>query len=321
MAKRDRVVSAISAIVGTTEVPIYIEELAQPKPEYKKTEYTPAGLTKGNKKTSYTKEFGSLKAELNIPLQKDFDMSTLFGMCDLMSTNIEGSDNTIIGIKYNPSSSDISTLKFNQYTQRETYKCSGGKATFSMSAKVGDRVMCKYSISSVIDEVVELNKGDEDNKLANPTAKEFLYFTKSLIFKDSLESEANNIYIESFEFSFGAEVVEDMGGGLFSFYIKDFVPTLKVVVKKTLATKTGFNELVNNTSFGLVLEIKDKNENTVYKIIVPNATLGDNVLGNGNGLVNIDKTYNCNNLVGDDNFFIEYYGVRDEVVEATTPAI
>jgi len=316
------------ATMDTTGVTVYAEgDPKIPSIELSRREFFPIAAFSGYKVVEHFNAWSSMKFSLDTPLPLDVvnfdgsDVDILLQCSGHSRTPIyetPGDDTTpIAGYEYAPQTNNAATMSVDILGTENKFKGHGGKAKFSMLAKVGDPIMMKFDISAAFDAL-------DDGAFTPP----FLTPTPSAMLDDSdvyghvkigaTQVAAALSEIDEVGIDMGADIKQRRTFKTNAFNIANFYPTVSLKGDVDSENPYSIDDVLDGVAKALVWRAKDRDDlsdandptsgKVKWEIVVPTMT-PDKVptLSDKDGLGYLDNTFNANPTSGNDNYVIRYY--------------
>jgi len=251
----------------------------------------------GNEKTMINDDYvtADLKVDVNTKSSGALGVvpkyAQLFKACGLSETISAGAS-----VTYAPTSSFLSATAL-AYMDGAKREVTGIAGTFTFGGTVGEIPKFSFSLKGFthLEEVTE----------ANPTVT--LDTNSNLVIKSitAVTIGGGSIDMESFSFDMGCDVQETYATNRKEFYIQDYKPTMKITAIKTKGNFTHWSELQNNTKKSVKIVLGDVSGD-IIEFTAPYCAPSDVSESDDKGKVKYDRTWACENSVGNDNFSIVY---------------
>lgn len=272
-------------------------ELWSPKVE--KDETNPETPYHGSKETDINAMFASIEESVSMKLPADHTMAAMvLAMCGLVGTAFAG------GTSYAYSSASKTTASIKQIALREHTSVFGARATFGISCEVGKAAVLNFDFKSQLHEAVALDAADPDNTLPAVPAIAKVYMTRDCT---AYLVNGQEAHFKKIDFKLGGEVRQPKDTCPGACYTEDIKPELQVSMAADPTNNGAFQELKNGDEFNFVIPLFDIDGNKVYELISPKCVIMEQKKPKNEGLINLDRTYECRRVNGDDNFEIKVY--------------
>lgn len=218
-------------------------------------------------------------------------IAQLFKICGLSETVEAG-----VSVIYAPSSTSLSG-KATAYLDGSKRDITGIAGDFGFSGTIGGTLKFSFSLKgfTTLEETTEANP-----TVTLDTAEPFVI--KSIT---ALTVGGSELDIESFDFSMAAAIEEIYAANRKEFYISDFKPNMKMKGVKTKGNQAHWSELKANTKKALIVTLGSE-AGKKLTFSAPYCAPVDVSENESGGKVVYERTWNCQNNTGNDNFQIKY---------------
>lgn len=211
-----------------------------------------------------------------------------------------GLDETIdagVSVKYTPSSNPLTGGQGIAYLDGARRNITGIAGDFTFSGEIGGFPKFSFSLKGF----TTLEETAEDNPTVTlDTADPFVITSITAV-----TVGGGSLNLESFDFSMGADIKEVYALGMKEFYVSDYKPTVKVKAIKTKGNDSHWTELKENTKKALVIKLGNE-VGKKLTVTLPYCAPVNVSESDSDGKVVYERTWNCENSAGNDNFEIKY---------------
>jgi len=267
-------------------------------PKSKNIDYEDFGTgTMGNAKTVINNDYVTADFSVDINVTGSGVAGTAPSYGELLKAS--GLSEVVVAstsVTYTPATSFVpGTAK--AYLDGAYRDVTGVASSLKLSGKVGEFAQMNFSLKgfTTLGETVG----------ANPTV--VLDANSKLLVKSAtvITVGGASIALTEFTFDLGSATQEIYALGKKEFVVTDIKPTLNVKAIKTKGSATHWSELNDNTPKSAVITLGDTAGN-ILELTAPYCQPTDTSESDNSGYVVFDRTWNCQNNSGNDNFSIVF---------------
>lgn len=291
------------AVSGEFETPNSVLPVKQGKglwvPKWDTDKFTPASAHHGSNETVVITDFATQEVAIDMRFPADDTIiADLLVGCGVVSTDVTD------GRSYAYSTGARDTLSLQQIAERVTTNASGARGDITLTCEVGKAVALKVDLKGTFREQIRLAGSDADNTLSEAPVTDSVYMTKNCT---AYLVNGNQAHFTKVEFKLGADigVPKDTCAGVS--WTKDIKPTLAVHIKDSIDNEQSFNDLANGHEFNFVIPLFDINGTKKWELRVPKCVVVQHSTPAEDGLIAIQREYECRKVNGDDNFELIAY--------------
>jgi len=298
IADKSAVLLKTEAAPGTYEEPTVVVPLERGgdmwSPEFDKDDFDPESGHHGSKETIIITDFATMPVEMKLKMPSDHTMITVALLaCGIVSTAV----GTTISYTYDTNTQGTCSLM--QVGQRVTTRAYGERGDFGFSAEVGKAVEMSIGFKGMFKEQVKLGAADADNTIPDTPSFDAVYMTKNCA---AYLVNGTQAHFTKVEFKQGADIGTPKDTCAGASWTKDVKPELMVSMMDDIDNAQSFNDLKNGTQFSFVIPFFDINGNKKWEFRSPKCVAIDHKTPKSEGLIAIERTYECRKVNGDDNW-------------------
>jgi hypothetical protein len=293
----------VEAVPGTYEEPTVVVPLEKGGdlwvPDFDKETFDPESGSHGSKETVVITDFASqsVSAKMKLPSAHGL-IAPLLAACGVAATPITG------GQSYAYSTVSKATASLMQVGQRVTTRAYGERGDLTLTAEVGKPVEIGFEFKGMFKEQVRLAATDPDNSIPATPSMDMVFLPKSCT---AHLINGNQAHFKKIELKLGADIgtAKDTCPG--ESWTKDVKPELMITMMDDIDNAQSFDDVKNGTQFNLSIELHDINGVKKYELIVPKMVVIDHKTPKSEGLISLERTFECRKVTGDDNWELKAF--------------
>jgi len=269
------------------------------KPSFDTVDMDPLSIHQGSKETIVVTEFATVEFEAAMKLPNDKDLvDELFKASGLKREDVDG------GAVYTYDSTTNQSASFKQIASRVETKTAGARGDLKISCEAGGVASLSVGIKSSLVSKTRLGSDAADNAIPSTPSYEAVFMTKSC---DAYLVNGKSVHLQKVELALNAEITQPKSTCPMGAVGVDIKPQLSITIQDSLENEQGFEDIKNGTEFNFVIPLFDKAGNKKWEIVAPKCVAIEDNEPDSDGLLKLERTYECRKVDGDDNLEIRYF--------------
>ncbi len=265
-------------------------------PEVDMDTFDPLSGNHGSKETLVIDDFARMNVSAKMKLPSDYALvETAFLACGIVGNDITG------GKAFTYSTTQKDTVSLLQTAERVTTIGYGERANLEIMCEVGKAVETTFDFKGLFGEQVRLAPDAVDNVVDDTPPLKMVYMTKDCA---AYLVNGESAHFTKVGFNLGADigVPKDTCAG--AAYTKDIKPELSITITDSIDNEQSFADIQNGVEFNFVIPLFGIDGTKYWEIIAPKCVVIAHKTPDNDGLISIERTFECRKVNGDDNFEI-----------------
>lgn len=300
---RSSVKIGVESVPGVYELPTEVLPLDRGDalwvPELDKVEFDPLSGVHGSKEIVIIDDFATMKVSAKMKMPASYLLlATSLLACGMVPSDITG------GKSFSYSTAAKGTVSLLQTGERVTTTAYGERADMTLSCEVGKAAELSLDFNGLFGVQTRLASADVDNTIDNSPNLDMVFMTKDCT---AYLVNGNSAHFTKVEFKLGADigVPKDTCPG--PAWTKDIKPELLVTINDSIDNAQSFADIQNGAVFNFVIPLFGIDGVKYWEIVAPNCVVIEHKTPANDGLISLERTFECRKVNGDDNFELQCF--------------